>query len=155
MASKCFSLSGLVISVVMFILALTFMIITTSRSAPHTETIDHYETVIDYTDVETRATFDSSLLLNATSVLLNLENKDKWGMIPGDFDTLYETSVNIQLFTSSNDFTGGPTIKSNGATAATIHPNLEWTNLSASQSEYRCTGCMMKTITGTPVYTVP
>jgi hypothetical protein len=131
------------------------MIITTIRSADHQDAVEHTENVIDYTDVETRATFDSSNLKNATSVLLNLENKSKWGMIPGDFDTLYEIDVNIQKFTSSNDFTGGPTIMSDGAEAVTINPTMEWSDLTASETEYRCTGCMMKTIKGTPVYTIP
>jgi hypothetical protein len=71
------------------------MIITTSRSAAYVDVITSTDTVTDYTNVATRATFDSSNLKNATSVVLNLENKGKWASIPGDFDTLYELDVNI------------------------------------------------------------
>jgi hypothetical protein len=65
--------------------------------------------------------------------------------------------VDINLFLSNNDGIGGPSVYSPIPSSETvsIHPTMQWTDMYASESEYRCTGCMMKTITGTPVYTIP
>jgi hypothetical protein len=51
MASKCFSISGLLVSATVFLLAFIFMILTITRSAPSESTETHEETEIVYTPV--------------------------------------------------------------------------------------------------------
>jgi hypothetical protein len=92
-----------------------------------------------------------------TSLVLSKDTVNKWGNSAGDFDSTYLINLNVQLFESSNDYTDGPRISQPipSSVEIDINPVLEWTDLLEGTSEYRCTGCMMKTIEGTPTYTIP
>jgi len=71
MASKCFATSGLAISAIVFIVSLIFMILTTTRSATKETSVTTEETVIDYTDVETRSAFNQTDSQNMTTLVLS------------------------------------------------------------------------------------
>lgn len=129
------------------------MILTISRSAPSGR--EETTTVIDRIPVETRATFDQTDYVNMTSIVLSADNAQKWAHIPGDFGTAYNLDVNVNLFTSNNDYSDGPQIDDNGSEVVSFHPTMEWASIEEGTVEYQCTGCMMKTVTATPTYTVP
>jgi hypothetical protein len=63
--------------------------------------------------------------------------------------------VTIQKFTSSNDFSNGPMVSNPGSVTVEFNPVLNWTDIEEGTVEYNCSGCMMKTTTGTPTYTIP
>jgi hypothetical protein len=46
-------------------------------------------------------------------------------------------------------------IDSDGSVMVDIHPTMTWESPEEGTSEYRCSGCMMKTVTATPTYTIP
>jgi hypothetical protein len=62
--------------------------------------------------------------------------------------------VEIGLFTASNDFSNGPMVSSEGTVMVEVSPTFAWADLTEGTTEYRCSGCMMKTITATPTYAI-
>lgn len=151
MASKTFTKAGIVLSAILFVAAVTCMIIVIVQSGPESMT----RTVVEYTPVETRAAFSDSVQSNLTSVVLSPADSSKWGEIPGDFQTTYRLSVAIETYTSNNDFSDGPQVVTGDPVAVDVHPTMTWAAIEEGEVEYGESGTMVKTVTATPTYDIP
>merc|ERR1740139_133294 len=87
---------------------------------------------------------------NATAILQDNSNFDRWAMVPGQFDSVSEVQVGIAQYSSSADT--NITWQSNEY----LGFNMTWNMAGASYDKvlYGCATCYRDVVTATPTWTI-